>query len=135
MVTRFHPDCRAVFCSTSQVDDNGITVSSSPAEGQTFKVTGDIDDTYITLAKPPHSLAVGSVQGFIDKMGYDVDYIHGEDSVRKLAEGSNTGILLPDVSKDSFFATISAEGVFPRKTFSMGEAFEKRFYFEAKRID
>lgn len=116
--------------------DNGITVSSSPAQGQTFKVTGDnIDDTYITLTNPPHSLAVGSVQGFIDKMGYEVDYIHGEDSVRKLSEGNNTGILLPDVSKDSFFATISAEGVFPRKTFSMGEAFEKRFYFEAKRID
>ena len=116
--------------------DNGITVSSSPAQGQSFKVTGDnIDDTYINLANPPHSLAVGSVQGFIDKMGYEVDYIHGEDSVRKLAEGNNTGILLPDVSKDSFFATISAEGVFPRKTFSMGEAFEKRFYFEAKRID
>ena len=116
--------------------DNGITVSSSPAQGQSFKFTGDnIDDTYINLANPPHSLAVGSVQGFIDKMGYEVDYIHGEDSVRKLSEGNNTGILLPDVSKDSFFATISAEGVFPRKTFSMGEAFEKRFYFEAKRID
>lgn len=115
--------------------DNGISVSSSPAEGQSFIVTGDTADSYITLSNPPHSLAVGSVQGFIDKMGYEVDYIHGEDSVRKLASGNNTGILLPDVSKDSFFATISAEGVFPRKTFSMGEAFEKRFYFEAKRID
>ena len=68
-------------------------------------------------------------------MGYEVDYIHGEDSVRKLTGTANTGILLPDVSKDSFFDTIAAEGVFPRKTFSMGEAFEKRFYFEAKRID
>ena len=26
------------------------------------------------------------------------------------------------------------EGVFPRKTFSMVEAFEKRYYMEAKRI-
>ena len=115
--------------------DNGVSIASSPAGGQWIKVVGDIDDTYIVLSNPPHSLSVGSIQGFIDKMGYDVDYIHGEDSVRKLAEGSNTGILLPDVGKDSFFDTISAEGVFPRKTFSMGEAFEKRFYFEAKRID
>jgi hypothetical protein len=63
-----------------------------------------------------------------------VDYIHGEDSVRRLATAGNCGILLPNVSKNSFFGTIETEGVFPRKTFSMGEAFEKRFYIEAKRI-
>ncbi|MCR5528370.1 MAG: DUF1015 domain-containing protein [Saccharofermentans sp.] len=140
----FEPIHRVVFGITPEkfieeakeyFKDNGVSIASSPAGGQWIKVVGDIDDTYIVLSNPPHSLSVGSIQGFIDKMGYDVDYIHGEDSVRKLAEGSNTGILLPDVGKDSFFDTISAEGVFPRKTFSMGEAFEKRFYFEAKRID
>ena len=70
----------------------------------------------------------------LDGSGIEVDYIHGEDSVRNLAKDGNTGILLPDVSKDSFFDTIAKEGVFPRKTFSMGEAFEKRFYLEAKKI-
>ena len=63
------------------------------------------------------------------------DYIHGEDSVRKLATSGNTGILVPAISKDTFFSTVEKEGVFPRKTFSMGEAFEKRFYLEAKKIE
>ena len=117
--------------------DNGVVVSDSKEEGQSFVVTGSDKDTYITLKNPPHSLAVGSVQMFIDAMGYDVDYIHGEDSTRTLSadESKTVGILLPDVSKNSFFDTIATEGVFPRKTFSMGEAFEKRFYLEAKRID
>ena len=101
------------------------------------------DDIVLNIRKAPHTLAVGSIQMFLDSLdhersldgsGIEVDYIHGEDSVRSLSKGKNTGILLPDVSKDSFFGTIAKEGVFPRKTFSMGEAYEKRFYLEAKKI-
>lgn len=94
----------------------------------------------MVLDRPKHSLHVGSLQNFLDHLisaeatKVRVDYIHGEDSVENLAREGNTGFLLPAISKDSFFATISAEGVFPRKTFSMGEAFEKRYYMEAKRI-
>ena len=70
----------------------------------------------------------------IDSLGLECDYIHGEDSVRNLATSGNTGVLVPAISKDTFFRTVEKEGVFPRKTFSMGEAFEKRFYLEAKKI-
>jgi len=38
------------------------------------------------------------------------------------------------VDKASFFATVVRSGVMPRKTFSMGEAPEKRFYIEARKI-
>lgn len=114
--------------------DAGVKTGSS--EGQSFTIVSEgEDDVTISLSNPPHSLSVGSVQMFLDSIGADTDYIHGEDSVRKLATKGNTGILLPDISKDAFFETIAKEGVFPRKTFSMGEAFEKRFYLEAKRID
>ena len=75
------------------------------------------------------------VQMMIDALGLECDYIHGEDSVRKLSTTGNTGILVPAISKDTFFGTVEKEGVFPRKTFSMGEAFEKRFYLEAKIIE
>lgn len=104
------------------------------AKEQKFVVVAPDGDIKVGINNPPHSLSVGSVQMFLDDLGKEVDYIHGEDSVRKLSTGNNIGILLPDVSKDSFFSTIEKEGVFPRKTFSMGEAFEKRFYLEAKRI-
>ena len=116
--------------------DNGFRTDCS--EGQTFVVTGEKDIT-VSLSNPPHSLAAGSLQLFIDAMlsknpSFTVDYIHGEDSVRSLAKGDATGILLPAISKDTFFATVDKNGVFPRKTFSMGEAFEKRFYLEARKI-
>lgn len=120
-------------------ESNGLTVSDkATGNNQEFVITSpDGNDLYMSMANPPHSLAVGSVQMFIDEMGYEVDYIHGEDSVRKLSTDatSSVGILMPEISKNAFFDTIAAEGVFPRKTFSMGEAFEKRFYLEAKRID
>lgn len=104
-------------------------------EGQAFTVvSAGKDDIKVSLKNPPHTLAVGSVQMMIDKFELNCDYIHGEDSVRKLATGDAVGILVPGISKDTFFSTIETEGVFPRKTFSMGEAFEKRFYLEARKI-
>ena len=47
---------------------------------------------------------------------------------------NNVGIILPEVSKETFFDTILRDRAFPRKTFSIGHAHEKRFYFEARKI-
>lgn len=116
--------------------DSGIELNGSDDSKQTFTVvTEGQKDVKVSLANPPHTLAVGSVQMMIDALGLECDYIHGEDSVRKLSTSGNTGILVPAISKDTFFGTVEKEGVFPRKTFSMGEAFEKRFYLEAKIIE
>ena len=116
--------------------DSGIEINSPSDGAQSFTVvSGDKEDITVSLSNPPHTLAVGSVQMMIDSLGLECDYIHGEDSVRKLADSGNTGILVPAISKDTFFSTVEKEGVFPRKTFSMGEAFEKRFYLEAKKIE
>jgi hypothetical protein len=38
------------------------------------------------------------------------------------------------MSKHALFETVIRDGVLPRKTFSMGEAHEKRYYMEARRI-
>ena len=115
--------------------DSGMELNGDTAGKQNFTVVceGSADVT-VSLSNPPHTLAVGSVQMMIDSLGLECDYIHGEDSVRNLATAGNTGILVPAISKDTFFGTVEKEGVFPRKTFSMGEAFEKRFYLEAKKI-
>lgn len=89
----------------------------------------------IYLDKNEYKLAVGAVQKFIDNAGYEVDYIHGEDTVLELSkEDERLGIILPKPSKADLFESVIKDGALPRKTFSMGEANEKRFYFEAKRI-
>ena len=65
----------------------------------------------------------------------EIDYIHGADEVFRLGKKENTaGILLPPIAKESFFSTIAGNGPLPRKSFSMGEASEKRFYFECRAL-
>ncbi len=89
----------------------------------------------ISVDKEASKLAVGAIQRFIDEKGYEVDYIHGEDTVYELSKPEKRlGIILPKPSKSDLFETVINDGALPRKTFSMGEANEKRFYFEAKKI-
>lgn len=65
----------------------------------------------------------------------DIDYIHGSDDVLRLSlQKKVLALLLPPIQKDSFFATIENCGSLPRKSFSMGEASEKRFYLECRRL-
>lgn len=85
------------------------------------------------------NLAVGTVQNFIDdyiaKNGGRVDYIHGADVVKKLSGEPNTmGFLFDGMEKTQLYPTVISDGSLPRKTFSMGEAADKRFYLEAKKI-
>ena len=59
----------------------------------------------------------------------------GEQVVFKLTESpENAGIFLPHMRKSDLFKTVILDGALPRKTFSMGEAHEKRFYVESRRI-
>lgn len=94
----------------------------------------------ITIRNPQHNLEVGSLQTFLDeyikdKSSIKIDYIHGEDVVEKLgSQAGNMGFYLPNMEKHDLFKTVILDGVLPRKTFSMGEAFEKRFYLESRKI-
>ncbi|MBO7475052.1 MAG: DUF1015 domain-containing protein [Ruminococcus sp.] len=85
------------------------------------------------------NLSVGSLQNYLDgyiKMnGGKIDYIHGIDNVKALAEKHNgIAFILPDMDKSELFPTVIKDGALPRKTFSMGHADDKRFYIEARRI-
>jgi uncharacterized protein (DUF1015 family) len=95
---------------------------------------------YIIIKKPNLTLEVATLQSFLDeylkeKENSKIDYIHGDDVVTKLgSESDNVGFYLPAISKHSLFKTIIFDGALPRKTFSMGEADEKRFYLECRKI-
>jgi len=80
-----------------------------------------------------------AMQDFIDdyasKRGCRIDYIHGEDSTKMLAKSENcVGIVLPAMEKAELFATVAASGVFPKKSFSVGHARDKRYYLECRLI-
>ena len=85
----------------------------------------------VRILPPVHADA----RHFIIRHGGGMDYIHGEDVLRSLAAGTGCmGFLLPAIDKGSFFAGIARDGILPRKTFSMGQAHDKRFYLEARKI-
>ena len=94
----------------------------------------------IEIAHASSNLAVGTIQSFLDAFLKDggaekIDYVHGEDVVERLAlQPGNAGIYLAGMHKSELFKTVILDGALPRKTFSMGEAREKRFYMEARKI-
>jgi hypothetical protein len=89
---------------------------------------------------PSSNLPVGSLQAFLDvwlKEGKAsrIDYVHGDEIVTRLgSQSGNVGFYLPGMAKGDLFKTVVLDGALPRKTFSMGEAIEKRFYLEARKI-
>jgi hypothetical protein len=94
----------------------------------------------IGIAHPSANLPVGTLQLFIDAFlknggAEKVDYVHGADVTVKLgSQANNAGFYLPGMNKSDLFKTVILDGALPRKTFSMGEAHEKRFYMEARKI-
>lgn len=108
-------------------------------EDQRFICVNDGARTELCIRHAPCGLTVGSLQQFLDAYiktyGGSVDYIHGVEVTERLAAAPDAvGFLLPAIEKRQFFKTILLDGALPRKTFSMGEAHEKRFYMEAKKI-
>lgn len=107
--------------------------------GQEIRYVHETGAGYLYVQDAPSQLAVGTLQKFLDayteELGGKIDYIHGEDVTTRLAgQPGNIGFLLPVMEKEDLFKTVVHDGVLPRKTFSMGEAKEKRFYLEAKKI-
>lgn len=94
----------------------------------------------VEFIDPPSSLAVATLQPFVDRLLDDdgaasVDYVHGDDTLERLAgQPGCVGLHIGTVSKGELLRRVVREGPLPRKTFSMGEADEKRFYVEARRI-
>ena len=75
------------------------------------------------------------VDDYVKNTGCRIDYIHGEETARRFTEGDNcAGLILPAMGKEGLFETVIAGGVFPKKSFSVGSARDKRYYFECRAI-
>ena len=95
---------------------------------------GDVSGN-LYIKNSGQSLAVGTLQKYLDSKKIKVDYIHGEAAATALAKKEgNIAFLLPKPQKADLFSGVIKDGVLPKKTFSMGEADDKRFYMEAKKI-
>ena len=120
----------ACFAADGDAPEDGFAVTAMCEDGEGKIIIG---------GPATSKLAVGTLQNGIDVLvkeyGAEVDYIHGEAAVRELAaKDGNLGFLLPAMDKFQLFPAVAADGALPRKTFSMGEANEKRYYIEVRSL-
>jgi hypothetical protein len=127
-----HPSWRAARQAWQEMEQ--------PSTCHTLVFTSRDHHGVLLIERPQLNLPVASLQAFLDQYlenqpGARIDYIHGEDALEQLsAQPGNIGFYLPALAKEDFFQTVIRDGALPRKTFSMGEADEKRFYLECRRI-
>lgn len=109
-------------------------------DGNDIVILDNHGELGISLFNDDGRLPIDILQHFIDEylMNHTkttIDYVHGEDALQSLGtKENNCGIRLGAIDKNTLFPAIAAGGVLPRKTFSMGEAHEKRYYIECRKI-
>lgn len=108
--------------------------------GEKFEIiTKDIDEIWY-IENPKSNISVGSIQIFLDEYLKEnagkIDYIHGEEVTKELTRknDNNVGFIFDAMPKSELFKTVILDGSLPRKTFSMGHSYDKRYYLEARKI-
>ena len=138
---RFEPIHRLVFGAVpAALCAELAKLSAQGPRRHAFRWTGAGSSGELVLHGGPDSLAVAVLQAALDAWldahpRARLDYIHGAQTLEQLAaRPDRTGFVLPPFPRDALFPTVARDGALPRKTFSLGEAEEKRFYLEARRI-
>ena len=135
----FHPIHRAVF-----------GINSEDFAGKAEQCLFSEQGTAVQLVTPNgesvryvQADSIGQVIELVDRFcqeyaaanGGQVDYIHGEsETVAFGSAADNAAILLPTMKKEELFTSVMETGVFCKKSFSIGEAVEKRYYLECRTI-
>ena len=133
----FHTDSQALL--TALIHHFPGASRGATGRGQVLHYVCGAGEGDITIPNPPFQLPAETLQLFLDEYlaGHAgrVDYIHGETVARQFAARSgNIAFLLPTMDKAELFPTVIRDGALPRKTFSMGQPNDKRFYLEARKI-
>jgi hypothetical protein len=122
-------------------------VAAGSAAGNRYGLIGE--GRHILLETAATGIATEALQPLLDRLmdsqngRGSIDYIHGQDELFRIVSNAAVaaggekpvvGVLLPPVKKPGLFQTVAGSGPLPRKSFSMGEADEKRFYLECRRL-
>lgn len=135
----FEPIHRVITNTDPKLLLSALFESASAETGFEVKWYIGSEHGSIILDSEKGQLAVGVLQSFLDSYLKEhegkIDYIHDDEELIRLSQQDNAiGFLLPAMEKSQLFRGVIADGVLPRKTFSMGHAREKRYYLEGRRI-
>ena len=135
----FEPIHRVITACDPKALLKALEAEACAQEGFEVRWYSGAESGVLHLDPAKSQLAVGVLQGFLD--GYlkehegEIDYIHDDDALIALAKQENAiGFLLPAMEKSQLFRGVIADGILPRKTFSMGHSREKRYYLEGRKI-
>ena len=114
-------------------------VSYTECDGQKLYYVYKEKEGYLWIKNPKTNIAIGSLQLFLDdylkKNDGKIDYIHGDEVTKNLGKkDGNIGFVVDAMSKNELFRTVILDGALPRKTFSMGHSYDKRYYLESRKI-
>ncbi len=122
----------------SSVDSLEAMTAAVDADAQSVGIIDASGYRVGRIKAPRGNLAVSTLQPFLSELEEakrfgEVDYVHGTEATDRLGKKpNNLGFFLPGMDKSDLFKSVALDGALPRKTFSMGEADEKRFYMEAR---
>ena len=127
-------------CEVESAEPSSSACGITPTdEAELTFVSGNARASY-RVGNPENPLPVAVLQPFLDEYlrshpAARIDYVHGAAAVESLCQTPHTtGILLPAIDKSALFPAVRQGGALPRKTFSMGEPDEKRYYMECRKI-
>ena len=127
-------------CGTKPAEPSSSARGMTPAdEAELTFVSGNTRVSFC-VENPENPLPVAVLQPFLDEYlrshpAARIDYVHGAAAVEFLCQTPHTtGVLLPAIDKSALFPAVRQGGALPRKTFSMGEPDEKRYYMECRKI-
>ena len=135
---KIHPIHRVVYNADEKLV-NGLT-SLYKGEGDRTTLIFNGQKYVVNLPSSPPD-AVRLVQDYIDQYLENnpkakADYIHGFQNLLETCRlrPNSVVVLMPKMEKEEIFPYILEKGLLPKKTFSTGEAEEKRYYMEAKKL-
>ena len=136
----FHPIHRIVRGIDTAAFLDGLRGMKAAGAGQTFEVpvlTADGEEKLQLEAQDSAGLIRGLqhyIDAYIGEHGGEVDYIHGSDTLRQMVGAGDAGIFMPLIPKKDFFTDILQQDCFARKSFSIGNAKDKRYYLEVRKL-
>lgn len=132
----FEPIHRVIF----NADEKAIEYIADRCGGESsIKAVYDGKE-YVIPVKENSSDAIADLQNAMDEYLREhkeagTDYVHGDGYTAKIAKDNGAvAIFMPTVEKQTLFDYVARRGVLPRKSFSMGNAEDKRYYYETKKI-
>lgn len=141
---RFEPIHRVLF----ETDPSAFLREAKEVFTQRYRDEGERHDVRLvtgaweaTLSVPGLSIGglIGAAEEFcvdyVNQHGGCIDYIHNDETALTMArQPGHAALLLPRMEKGELFPSVVCSGPFPKKSFSIGLAQDKRYYLECRRI-